>query len=104
MRHLIAHFNALLLGMILGMVFLAFVHAHPSRLQDGVRAHEITIGYEIVGAEDQTTILLIAGTTTHLVRLPGDLCAYLGKHDCHATSFVTSASLVRPSTHQRVRE
>ncbi len=104
MRHLIAHFNSLLLGMILAMVFLAIVHTHPSHLQEGVHAHGITIGYEILGTKDQTTVLLIAGKTTHLVRLPTDLCAYLGKQGCRGMSFVTSASLVMPSTHQLVRK
>ncbi len=102
MRHLIAHFNSLLLGMILGMIFVAIVHTPQTHPQETASARGITIGYEIVGAKDQTTVLLIAGTTTHFVRLPADLCAYFGNHGCHAMSFVTSASLVRPSTHQQV--
>ena len=92
MRRLITYFNALLLGIILGMIFVAIVHAPQSSQQEAPRAHGITIGYEIVGAEDQTTIVLIAGTTTHLVRLPADFCAYLADQGCHPSSFVTSVS------------
>jgi hypothetical protein len=103
MRRLITHFNALFLGAILGMIFVAIAHAPLSHRQDMVRAHGITIGYEIVGAKDQTTILLIAGTTTQLVRLPAGLCAHLANHGCHASPSVTSASLVRPATHQQVK-
>ena len=104
MRRLITHFNALLLGMTLGMIFVAIVYAPQSHRQERVRAHEITIGYEIVGAKDQTTVVLIAGTTTHLVRLPAGFCAHLANQGCHASSFVTSASLDRPAAHQRIRK
>jgi hypothetical protein len=104
MRRLINHFNALFLGTILGMIFVAAVHAPPSHRQESDRAHAITIGYEIVGAKDHTTILLIAGTTTHFVRLPAGLCAHLANQGCHASSFVTSASLVRPAAHRQVRK
>ena len=102
MRRLIAHFNSLFLGMTLGMIFVAIIHAPQSHRQEGVRTHGLTIGYEIVGAKDHTTVLLIAGSTTHLVRLTGDFCAYLGNYGCYASSFVTSASLARPATHQQM--
>jgi hypothetical protein len=88
MRRLIAHFNSLLLGMILGMVFVAVVHAPPSQQQERVRAKRITIGYEILGAENQTTVLLLAGTTTHLVRLPVKFCTYHGNAGCRVSSSV----------------
>ncbi len=104
MRRLIAHFNSLFLGMILGMIFVAIAYAPSSHRQQKVRAHALTIGYEIVGAKDHTTVLLIAGTTTHLVRLPAGLCAHLVNQGCHVSNSVTSVSLVRPATHQQVEE
>ena len=103
MRRLIAHFNSLFLGMILGMIFVAIVYAPGSHRKQKVRAHALTIGYEIIGAKDQTTVLLIAGTTTHLVRLPAGFCTILANQGCQASSFVTSASLDGPATHQQVR-
>jgi hypothetical protein len=46
MRRLIGYLNPLLLGMILGMIFVAIVHSCPSQWQEKVRATGITIGYE----------------------------------------------------------
>jgi hypothetical protein len=34
MRRLITYFNSMLLGMILGLVFVAVIHALPSHLQE----------------------------------------------------------------------
>jgi hypothetical protein len=103
MRRLITHFNALLLGMILGMVFVAIVHAPPSHRQEEVRASRITIGYEILGTGNQTTVVLIAGTTTQLVHLPAVFCAYLVNQGCQASpsAITRSASLVRPARQQQ---
>lgn len=103
MRHLITHFNALLLGMTLGMIFVAIVHTPQSHLEESASGHGITIGYEIVGAEDQTTVVLIAGTTMHEIRLPAKFCAYLANQGCRALSFVItrSASFVRPAGYQQ---
>jgi hypothetical protein len=104
MRRLITHFNALFLGVILGMIFVAIANAPSSDRQRSVRTHGLTIGYEIVGAKDHTTVLLIAGTTTHLVRLPAGLCAHLANQGCHASNSVTSVSLIRPATLQQVKK
>ncbi len=38
MRRLITYFNALFLGVILGMIFVAIVHASPTDRQENVRA------------------------------------------------------------------
>jgi hypothetical protein len=38
MRRLISYFNALFLGVILGMIFVAILHATPSHRQDENRA------------------------------------------------------------------
>jgi hypothetical protein len=104
MRRLVTHFNALFLGMILGMIFVAIVHAALPHREERVRAQRITIGYEIVGRKDHTTVLLIAGTATHLVRLPVDFCTYLGNEDSHTSSCIIarSASLARPARHQQI--
>jgi hypothetical protein len=104
MRRLITHFNSLFLGMILGTIVLAVIHAPSSHQQEKVRPGRIAIGYEILGEKNETTVLLIAGTTTQLIHLPAEFCAYLGNQGCHASSLVTSASFVRPATHQQVRK
>jgi hypothetical protein len=46
MRRLIAYLNSLLLGAILGMIFVAIVHSCPSHWQEKIRAAGITIGHE----------------------------------------------------------
>jgi hypothetical protein len=99
MRRLITHFNALFLGVILGMVFVAIFHAPRSHRQEDGHANRIAIGYEILGAKNQTTVLLIAGTSTLLVNLPGEFCAYLVNHGCCASSRIiaVSDSLKRPA-------
>ncbi len=103
MRRLITHFNALLLGTILGMILVAIVHAPPSHRHKEVRASRITIGYEILGTGNQTTILLIAGTTTQFVHLPAKFCAYFVNQGCHASYSVVarSASVARPARYQQ---
>ena len=99
MRRLITYFNSLFLGVILGMIFLAIVHAPQSHWQEVVRVNRITIGHEILGAKNQTTVLLIARTTMQLVHLPREFCAYLVRQGCHESSsvFARSTSLVRPA-------
>jgi hypothetical protein len=104
MRRLIAHFNSLFLGMILGMIFVAIVYAPGPQRQQKVRAHGLTVGYEIIGSNDQTTVLLIAGTTTRLVRLPASLCSHLANQGCHTSPSITSATLAIPATHQEIRK
>jgi hypothetical protein len=103
MRRLITCFNSLLLGMILGMIFVAIVHAPPSHLQDEVFTKRVAIGYEILGAKNQTTVLLIAETTMQLAHLPAEFCTYLVNQNCHASSsaIARSASLVRPAGYQQ---
>jgi hypothetical protein len=46
MRRLIAYLNSLLLGAILGMIFVAIVHSCPSHWQQRIRAAGITIGHK----------------------------------------------------------
>jgi hypothetical protein len=103
MRHLIAHFNTLFLGMILGMTFLAIVDLPISHWQQKDSAHGLTIGYEIFVSNDQTTVLLVVGTTTHLLRLPASLGAHLSNQDYRSSPSVASVSWVTPAIHQQVR-
>ena len=46
MRRIIAYLDPLMLGVILGMIFVAIMHACPSHLQERIRATGITISYE----------------------------------------------------------
>lgn len=46
MRRLIAYLDPLILGMILGMIFVAVAHACPSHRQEKVRATGITFRCE----------------------------------------------------------
>jgi len=98
MRRLIANCNALLLGMILGMIFVAVVHAPQSHRQAEVHAGRITIGYEILGAKNQTTVLLFAGTA----EMPASL---LPQEPGSAPSVrpITAAAMQLPTTFIIVR-
>lgn len=49
MRRLLTYLNALLLGVILGMIFLACVHAGPSSLLKGMSARRLEIGFRNTG-------------------------------------------------------
>jgi hypothetical protein len=46
MRRLIAYLDPLILGMILGMIFVAVAHASPSHWQEKARATGITVRCE----------------------------------------------------------
>jgi len=50
MRRLIAYVDPLMLGIILGMIFVAIVHACPSNWQERVRTSGIAICYERAGS------------------------------------------------------
>jgi len=41
MRRLITYLNSLFLGVILGMIFVAILHACPSHWQDGSRINRV---------------------------------------------------------------
>jgi hypothetical protein len=105
MRRLTTCFNALLLGMILGMIFVAIVHALPSHRQEQIRASGITIGYRILGAKNHKSVLPIPEATIQLFHLPPDFCAYLVNQCCHASSSVIArpACLDKPAKYQKAR-
>lgn len=48
MRRFIPYFNALLLGVILGMIFLATMHADPSDHHQTLRGNCVVIGYRAI--------------------------------------------------------
>ncbi len=48
MRRFWIYFNALLLGVILGMIFLAIMHADPSDQHQTVRGNSMAIGYRTI--------------------------------------------------------
>jgi len=73
MRRFIAYLNSLLLGVVLGMIFVAIVHASPHR-HEGVRANGFMISYQILGARQQKTFLLFAGRAVRLADWPPEFC------------------------------
>ena len=102
MRRLITCFNSLLLGVILGMIFVTIVDEPSSHLEEKVGANGFTIGCEILAITNQTTVLQIAGMTVQLIQLPAELCASLADHLYRASTFIVarSASLLRPANNQ----
>jgi hypothetical protein len=105
MRRLITYFNSLLLGVILGMIFVTIVDEPSSHLEQKVGANGFTIGCEILAITNQTTVLQIAGTTMQLIHLPAEFCASLADHLYRASSsiIVRPVSLVRPARSQQPR-
>lgn len=103
MRRLITYLNALFLGMILGMIFVAIINAPSAHLEEKVCASGITIGHEVIAAANQTTALRIAGTTMQLVHSPAELFANLADHGHSASSFIRTISrpLNIPASHQQ---
>jgi hypothetical protein len=102
MRRLITHLNPLLLGVILGMIFLAIVQASPSHGREEVRASSIVFAYEIPGANHQKTILLIPGTAMHCVDGSAKSCGYHAAPIFRASfsTIAMSVSLVRLTVDQ----
>ena len=92
MRRLITYSNALLLGMILGMIFVAIFHARPSHRQQEVRAHRIPFAYEIFVARNQTTLVLVAGQDMRLISLPVEFCPHFVHRSCHTAASIISSS------------
>jgi hypothetical protein len=103
MRRLMTYLNSLLLGVILGMIFLATIHASSSPRKEKDCAGGIAIAYEFLGANNQKTVLLIAGTKIHLVEWPALFCEYSVDHEYRVSSsaLTISASLVRPTRRQQ---
>ena len=57
MRRSLTYLNALLLGMILGMLFLAIVHTIPPHGQRELRRSGIALGYRIIGANVSISLI-----------------------------------------------
>lgn len=102
MRRLITYFNSLLLGLILGMIFVTIVDEPSSHLEEKVGANGFTKCYELLAITNQTTALRIAETTMQLIHSPAEFCADLADHLYRASSSIIarSASLVRPRRNQ----
>jgi hypothetical protein len=99
MRGLIRYVNSLLLGVILGMILVAIMHKSSSHERQEVRATWIMLGYELLGAKDQRTVLPIRGTVMRGVGCVRESCR------CHVdpvfraslSTIVISISLVKPA-------
>jgi len=102
MRRLIAYINSLLLGVILGMIFIAIVHAVPQR-HEHVRASGIVISYQVLGAKQQRTFLLFAGRVTHLADWPPEFCGQSVERGYLLASPIVAISIspVRPVRFQQ---
>ena len=99
MRRLIAYLSSLLLGVILGMIFVATVHSLGPHRQEEIPPNGIAIGCEILGAEDQKTVLLIAGPAVRFADWSTEFCGYRVDQGYHASFSIIaiSVSLVRPA-------
>ena len=99
MRLVMTYLNALLLGVILGMIFVATVQQSSSPGRHEARSNSIVFGYELLGAKDQRIVLLIPGTTMHVRDWSPE------SHICHVnpvfrrsiSTIAISVSVVRPA-------
>jgi pimeloyl-ACP methyl ester carboxylesterase len=73
-RRFVTWLDSLLIGMLLGLIFIRFVHASPLHQRGEVHANGITIAYETYGPGDRETILLIAGTAMQLIDWDPKFC------------------------------
>ena len=80
MRRLISYLDALFVGMILGLIFVTFVHAAPVHQSGKVRANGVTIAYESYGPIDREAIILIGGTAMQLIDWDPEFCKDLVRH------------------------
>ena len=100
MRHLITHFNSLFLGMILGMIFVAIFHTpqtHPQETRQCPRNHNRVRNRRGEGSDNRSSDCGNDDAPCPLAC--GSLRIPCGTRAATPSSFVTSASLVRPSTH-----
>ena len=102
MRRLIAYINSLLLGVVLGMIFIAIVHALPHR-HEHVRANGIMISYQVLGAKQQRTFLLFAGRVTRPPDWPPEFCGQSVERGYFLASPIVAISIspVRPVRFQQ---
>lgn len=66
-RRIITWLNALLIGILLGLIPVRPIHASPRHTRAEVHVNGITIAYESYGPSDRETVLLIAGTAMQLI-------------------------------------
>ena len=98
MRRLVTYLNALLLGVILGMVFLALVQESSSPGPREVRTSSVVLDYELVGVKNQQVVLVIPGTTMPYRDRSPESCRCHVKPLFHGSfsTIAISVSVVRP--------
>jgi hypothetical protein len=98
MRRLFTYLNSLLLGVILGLIFVAIAHTTSQR-HKGVCTNGVVISYQILGEKQQKTFLLIAGRATHLAAWPPEICGQSVSRGYRLASpiMALSISTVRPA-------
>jgi hypothetical protein len=98
MRRLIDYLNSLLLGVILGMIFVAIVHPSTPR-HEGSDANGILISYQVLGTNQQKTVLLIAGRIMQLTDWPHGYCSRRVDRDYRLSSPIIALSIspLRPA-------
>jgi pimeloyl-ACP methyl ester carboxylesterase len=87
MRRLINYLDALFVGMILGLIFVTFVHAAPLHQHGNVQANGVTIAYESYGPKNGETIILIGGTAMQLIDWNPVFCKDLVAHGYRVIAF-----------------
>jgi len=73
--------------MVLGLIFVTFVHAAPSYQHGKVQTNGVTIAYESYGPTNRETILLIAGTAMQLIDWDPRFCRDLVDHGYRVVVF-----------------
>jgi len=72
--------DALLVGIVLGLIFVSFVHAAPLHQRGNIRTNGVTIAYESYGPANREAIILIGGTAMQLIDWDPAFCSDLVDH------------------------
>jgi len=86
-RRLINYLDALFVGMILGLIFVTFVHAAPLHQRGKVHTNGIAMAYESYGPADHEAIVLIGGTAMQLIDCNAKFCEDLVEHGYRVVAF-----------------
>ena len=79
-RRIVSYMDALLVGIVLGLIFVSFVHAAPLHQRGKIRTNGVTIAYESYGPANREAIILIGGTAMQLIDWDPAFCSDLVDH------------------------
>ena len=86
-RRIVSYMDALLVGMVLGVIFVSLVHAAPLHQRGKVQTNGVTIAYESYGAEQSRSHHPDWGNGDAAHRLGSKFCRDLADHGYRVVVF-----------------